>query len=120
MEVTATFKTDGDKPDRVAAVNFDFGSDLDSSVKLFGAEVVYKRFVSAGVVDLQGMIRRNLAGDKPKTAKELQELADDWKPGIQRARQSKQEKALTALEELSNEDKLDFIKELQKSLRKAA
>ncbi len=117
--VTATKVMPEGTEDRVGTVNYDFGDNIDEAVEKFTAEVVYKRFMAASIVDLQGLVRRGLSGDEPKKADALQTSADEWKPGISKPRVSKQEKALAALEDLSAEDKKAFIKELQASLKAA-
>jgi hypothetical protein len=103
---------DDGEPAGEATVSYDFGENLDEAVELFGAEVVYKRFRAAAVVDLQGVIRRNLQGENPKSEEEIQAAIDEWKPGVQRARKSKQEKALDLLEGMSDEERASFLEAL--------
>jgi len=97
-----------------AEVNYDFGDNLDEAVELFGADVVYSRFVAASVVDLQALMRRHLGGEKPKTQDEIQKLAEEWKPGVSsRKRRSTKEKAEELIGQMSAEERAALIAELQ-------
>ena len=97
------------------SVEYDFGDDLKSSTDLFGGEVVQRRFKAAAVVDLQGVIRRHLQSDPPLAGKALQEACGEWKPGIQRARKSKVEKAMEMVGDLSDDDRAALIASLKGS-----
>ena len=59
--------TDGDP----VQVQYDFGTDLDEAVELFGAEVVFSRYKSAAVIDLQAYMRGLIRQEKP--ADEIEE-----------------------------------------------
>jgi hypothetical protein len=118
-EISAKAGTEDDAPS--ATVRYDLGDSLDESVELFGAEVVYRRFVAAATIDIQAMIRRGLLretgeGDakkpNPMTADELQEAVSAWKPGQTKPRKSKGEKALDAFNELSDDEKAELLKSL--------
>ena len=115
LEQYSALVKDGDEEGPSATVEYDFGSNLPEAVELFGEDVVFKRFKAAAVVDLQGVIRRNLKGDNPKTEEEIQEAVSEWKPGVQKARKSKQEKALDILGEMSQEEKDAFLAELMEA-----
>lgn len=110
-EISARAGTAEDAPS--ATVTYDFGDDLDEAVELFGADVVYSRFVSAATVDLQALIRRNLGGEEPKTEEEIQELVSEWKPGVStRKRKSAKEKAAEAIDALSEEERQALLESL--------
>ena len=109
-EVTAKLGTGDDAPS--FSVNFDFGDDIDSAVELYGAEVVFGRYRSAAVVDLQALIRRHGGGENAKTESEIQDIVAEWKPGVQRARKSTKQKALDAFENLSEEEREELLSQL--------
>jgi hypothetical protein len=108
-EITAKAGQEEDAPS--ATVVYDFGDDLEEAVELFGADVVYKRFLAAATVDIQALIRRGLTRvdkDKqpnPMSTEELQTQVSEWKPGVTKARKSKTEKAQEAFESLSEEER---------------
>lgn len=118
-EISAKAGTEDDAPS--ATVRYDLGDNLDEAVELFGADVVYRRFVAAATIDIQAMIRRGLTrtegeGDAkkpaPMTQEELQAAVSEWKPGQTKPRKSKGEKALDAFNELSDEEKAELLKQL--------
>lgn len=115
IEYTARIKDDDDEITAEATVSYDFGDNLPESIELFGEEVVYKRFVAAATVDLQGLIRRSITGGKDREAlsgEALQDAVNEWKPGVAKARKSKTEKALAIVSGMSKEEKLALLAEL--------
>lgn len=104
VSVSAKVGTEENAPS--ASVTYDFGDNLDEATSLFGADVVYARFKAASTVDLQALIRRHLDSDTPKTQAEIQELAAQWKPGIQtKKRKSAGEKIQDLLGDMSAADR---------------
>lgn len=105
----------GDDEDATSCtVEYDFGDNLDEAVSRFGADVVFARFKSASVVDLQALVRRHLQGEKPKTPEEIQALANEWKPGVAtRKRKSTTEKIEELLSGMSEADRAAAIAALQ-------
>ena len=71
--IAVTAKKDG----KEATVNFDFGTDLETAVDMFGDAVVFSRFRAASKIDLQSVMRRYL-----DAGKDCQELLTLWKPGV--------------------------------------
>lgn len=63
-----------------ATCTYDFGTDIDSAVALFGADVVFNNFRQNAVISAQSRMRslmnQGLSGD------ELQAKISEWKPGI--------------------------------------
>lgn len=90
MEVSATGKTKDEEGnvtgEREVNVNYEFGEDLESSAELFGADVVYNKFLQSAVIDLQAVVRRAIG--QGKTDDEIQEVVSAWMPGV-RARTAK-------------------------------
>lgn len=118
VEVTAQLGKEEDSPS--ATVGYDFGDNLDEAVEKFGAEVVFSRFKSASIIDLQALIRRHLgAKDKegkptPKTQEEIQGLVDNWSPGAQtRVRKTDKQKAEELLEKLPAAQLAELLAALQ-------
>jgi hypothetical protein len=114
MSDTITAKVSvGEDDDEVnGEVNYNFGENLEEAIDLFGTEVVYKRFKAAVVVDLQGIMRRHMSAKEPLFGDDLQAKIDEWKPGVQKARKSKTEKALSLLEGMTADEKAEFIASL--------
>ena len=96
MEVSAKTK---EHPE-VVTVQFDVPSDLKGLVAAYGEDVIVNKAQAALVIDLQAVLRRNIA----KSADELQQLVNAWKPGIRTpaAKQSAFEKAQAAISAISS------------------
>lgn len=109
-EVTAKLGTGEDAPS--FSVNFDFGDNLEGATEMYGEEVVFGRYRSAAVVDLQALIRRHAGGENGKSNDEIQGIVAEWKPGVQRARKSTKQKALDAFENLSAEEREELLGQL--------
>lgn len=87
--------TDGDP----VQVQYDFGTDLDEAVEKFGAEVVFSRYKSAAVIDLQAYMRGLIRQEK--NPDEIEEAAEAWAPGMRQPRgKSNQEKLSTLLDKM--------------------
>ena len=108
--ITARSGKEEDAPS--ATVEFDFGANLQEAETKFGGEVLYKRFCAAVTIDIQALIRRKLDAEKPATPEEIQAAVDDWKPGVQRARTTKKEKAINLLADMSEEDRAEILASL--------
>lgn len=111
QSIAATVKLDDGK-ELVGEFTYDFGDNLQEAIEKFGEEVVYARFKAAVVVDVQGVARRLMSGKEPKKGKALQDAINEWKPGVQRSRKSKTEKALAILEGMSDEERQEFLDSL--------
>lgn len=118
IEVTAQLGKDEDSP--TATVVYDFGDNLDEAVERFGAEVVFSRFKSAAVIDLQALIRRGLGSTDsegkptPKSVEEIQKLAEAWVPGVQtRKRKTDKEKAEELLAKLDPKTLAELLAQVQ-------
>ena len=110
-EVGAKAGTEDDAPS--ATVEFDFGDDLDDAAAKYGGDVIFSRYKAASTVDLQALIRRNLKGENPKSEKEIQELVDEWQPGVStRTRKSPVQKAQDAIDALSEDEKAAMLETL--------
>jgi hypothetical protein len=110
-EIGARAGQEEDSPS--ATVTYDFGDDLDAAVELFGADVIFSRFVAAATVDLQALIRRSIKGENPKNAREIQALVTEWKPGVStRVKKSPQQKAQEAVDALSDNEKAALLESL--------
>jgi len=112
IDVTAKLKDS----DRAITIPFNFGANLDEAVELYGEDVVFQKYRQAAVVDLQAAIRRHLQPDaegKSKTDEEIITALSEWKPGlVTRTRKSPKEKALEALQKMSEEDRAALMAEL--------
>ncbi len=111
--ISAKAGTDDEAPS--ASVSYDFGENLAEAEELFGADVVFSRFVAAATVDIQALIRRHLkegvdkdgkVTSEAKSEEEIVAIVAEYKPGTStRTRVSATEKANRAIEKLSDEEK---------------
>jgi len=108
--VTAKLGKEADAPSY--SVNYDFGENLDAAIEKFGEDVIFQKFKANTTIDLQALIRRNVGGDNPKTEEELQSIVNEWRPGVQKPRKSAKDKALAALDSMSDEDRAALIAQL--------
>lgn len=84
-------KLTGETEEREGSVEYDFGDNLDEAAERFGAEAVFNQYKQAAVISLQSRMRSALS--QGKTDDELQEVADNWKPGARQVtRKSPSEK----------------------------
>jgi hypothetical protein len=113
----ATVKSVGQAPNKISLdkedwrtfqVEYDFGSNLEEAVELFGEKVVFTTFHQQAVVKLQDVIRRAAASfvdNEIVWASEdaVQEAASAWKPSVGRVKKTKEDKALELIQSLSPE-----------------
>lgn len=120
-EITATRR---DTEDSVT-VTYELGEGLADAIELFGEDVVFNRFKSMAIIDVQAKCRSmmvdstNKEGDvisKAKSQGEIQEVLDNWKLGLKKvSRKSPKEKVLDLLSGMSAEEKAAFIAEMADS-----
>ena len=60
-----------------ATIEYHFGDDLADASDIFGEAIVFNKFKSASVVDLQAAMRRAMENNKDPA-----ELTENWKPGM--------------------------------------
>jgi hypothetical protein len=75
IEVTAK------KNDAEATINYDFGENLDEMKEKFGDNVTFTNARAQMKIVLQAAMRRRLEAGQP-----VDDLADNWKPGVQMER----------------------------------
>ena len=90
--------------------NFDFGDNLKEASELFGADIVFSQFRSAGVVNLQSFMRGHMRADEPVTGKALQKEVGKWKPDTKRPAKSKVEAAKQKWDALDETGKAELKK----------
>lgn len=96
--------------EETVAAEYDFGDNLAESVALFGEEVVYSRYKSAAVIDLQSFMRGLIRQEK--TPEEIAAAVAEWKPGVRKATgKSKEEKVRELLQGLTAEDREAILRE---------
>ena len=79
MEVTATVP----KLDNLEVVaDVTLGADLDEAVALTSKEIVYSIYLAEAIIKAQAIMRALAL--KGKTAEEIKEVMDGWKPGASR------------------------------------
>ncbi len=114
---TVEVKTRMGKKGDQETVKFNFGDNLEESIRLFGKDVVYNGFFRAAKIDLQSFKRAHMSPDVeggPKKGAALQKLVDSWKPGMKRPGATKSEKARKLLNDLSAEERANILAEYQK------
>ena len=114
-KTTITAKLGREEDAASISSEYDFGDTMEDAIELFGDEVVFNRFKAAVTVDIQAMQRRLAGGDESKTESEIQTILDEWKPGVQRTRKSPQDKAKSALENLSEEERAQLLAQFTQS-----
>jgi len=106
--VSAKLKDDA----RIVSVQYDFGSNLDASRKLFGDEVVHNNFQAQAVISCQALIRRGIKAKKNDA--DIAKMVSEWKPGTKSiVRKSAQEKIKDAFGGMSAEQKAALLAELK-------
>lgn len=105
--------------DREVAVNYNFGSNLKEATEMFGEEVVFSRFHSAAVIDLQSLIRRGIKAQKSDS--EIQQMASAWRPGVKTVVQKDPKaRAMSALDSMSDEERQALLAEYAKKIKEQA
>lgn len=112
VNATANLKDEnGNKTgdNREVEVQYDFGDSLSEAVELYGEEAVFNQYVQAARIGLQALLRRH--GEDPnKSQDDLQEIADNWKPGEKRVqRKSTEEKVADLLAGKSPEEVQEIL-----------
>jgi len=94
---------------------YNFGANLQESVKLFGEAAIHAGFVTREVVNVQNIIRNAInAGKKPE---EIDALVKAHKPGVKVSRKkSKLEKTLADTKLMSPEELATIVKAAQAEL----
>jgi hypothetical protein len=101
-----------------ASADFDFGSDLDSMVEIFGENIVYKQALGALTVAAQGGLRSQFK--QGKTPQQITEWAKTWKPGERKAGKSPREKLMEQLASMSAEERAALLREAASTKAPAA
>ncbi len=116
MEVSAKTK----KHPTPVKININLPEKLEEQRKLFGDEVVAAHSHGSIVISAQAAMRRLI--EKGKSAQEIQAALKDWKPGVRDAvKVSAFDKASSAIEKLSEQERADLLKRLtQKPAPQAA
>jgi hypothetical protein len=103
IEVTAK------KGDAEGTINYDFGEHLEEMCEKFGDSVVFTNARANMKIVLQAAMRRRLEAGQP-----VEDLADNWKPGVQMERIVDPIAAAKAKYATMNEDeKAAFLEELR-------
>lgn len=96
--------------EETVAAEYDFGDNLAEAVELYGEEVVFSRYKSAAVIDLQSFMRGLIRQEK--TPEDIATAVAEWKPGVRKAAgKSKEEKARELLGGLSAEERAAILRE---------
>jgi len=69
------------KNEAEATINYDFGENLEEMSEKFGESVVFTNSRAQMKIVLQAAMRRRLEAGQP-----VDDLADNWKPGVQMER----------------------------------
>lgn len=118
--VTASTKIkneDGTEESRTASVEFDFGSNLDEAVKMFGPDRVYRLFIAKATVAVQSRITAGLQSGK--TPAEIQSDVDDYNLEGRKVAKSKAEKAADIYDQMTPEQRAAFMAMLKQKSKEA-
>lgn len=92
---------------------YDFGANLQASIKLFGEKAVHTLFVSAATQQLRDYTKQCLNRTRnPMTPEQVEEACGSWKPGERtrtKATAAKVEKLVGAM---SADDREELLKKL--------
>ncbi len=118
-EVKATFKNQpkdeegndvGEATTRVAAVDYDFGPDVNGMINELGAEVVFQHAKGSITVNLQNSLRQWMAQGLSET--EIEEKMVDWAPPSGKPRSAnKMEKIAKLLEGMSPDQREELLRQ---------
>lgn len=114
MEVTAKRKKTG----KVVKANYEFGSNLAETTKIFGEQTVYNHVIGALKVAFQGWLRAQ--SDANKSQEEITAGAKQWTPGQRKAAMSPAEKLRKQINEMSAEDRAALLREYKASATQKA
>lgn len=111
--VSARLSKEKDPDQRTVSIDYNFGSNIDEAVEIFGADVVYQKAIDALVIDCQANIRRRIA--KGETDEQIETALASWKPtlGSSGPRKSHAEKVSDMLGKLSAEERAAVLAQLK-------
>lgn len=106
------YEADGKTVRQECTVEYDFGDNLDAAVEKFGEEAVFRGYVAAAKIALQGVMGNNMA--KEKSDEEIQNLVDEWIYGaVTQTRKTMLEKAMDQVGKMSPDEKAAFLARLK-------
>jgi hypothetical protein len=91
------------------SVKFELDETLEGAVQHYGEEVVFSRYQSALIIDLQSKMRTLIKAGK--TPDEIQAEVDAWQPGVKSKGKSPAEKARDLFGRLSAEEREALLSE---------
>lgn len=93
-------------------VTIDFPNSTAGLVKAYGEEPTYSRARASFVIDIQSVIRSAIkAGKKGKA---IQDIVDEYKPGVKARGRSQSEKAEDLVSKLSDAEKRELFAKFTK------
>ena len=101
-------------------VEYPLPNNIGEATKSYGEEVVFGRFKSAIIIDLQGFMRSHIKtgetnGDaREKITKDLQAAVNGWKPGVRAPGKSPAEKVKDEFAKLDPDAKKKLLALLSK------
>ena len=93
--------------DREVVVEYHFGDTVEELVENFGEDIIFQHARGSLTVSLQSYIRSQI--DAEKSDEEIQDAADQWRPGQRRKAKSKADKVLEELSNMSEEERLAVL-----------
>jgi len=120
MDVTAQLSDESRAP---ITVPFEPGESLNEATERYGEEVVFTRYKSAVIIDLQafmrGLMKATDENGNPKwTDEQISQKCAEWKPGVKKAPKSKLEKAEDLVEDLDAEQIEALLAKLKAAKKK--
>jgi hypothetical protein len=114
----STITVKSPKTDREVEFTRDFGSTIEESIDMFGAEVVHTTFVSQATIRAQGAARTVLNSDD-KSADDAIKAGETYTPGVVRKSAGSKKDPYNQLADMINAGSVsqeDILAELQKRL----
>lgn len=100
-----------------ATVEFDFGDSLGEAVELFGEDTIFKAYISAATIGLQGYVRSLLLSEK-NSQPEIEEAVAAWNPAMRKERVAADpvQKLITAAGKMTPEDRQAMLEKIAAAL----
>ena len=110
QEVQAQVR-DGDRANQPFTVTYDIPDTVQEAVDRWGEEIVYSRFKSSLVIDLQSFMRTQIKKDNA-SPEAVQEAVNGWTPGAKKTGKPFSEKVSEYLQNMSPEERAAFLAEM--------
>ena len=99
----------GERKGEVITINYDLPQTVDEALQRYGEEVVFSRFQSSLVIDIQSAMRTKIR--KGLNQDEIQAEMEKWEPQVKAVGRTKEEKVRDLLSKLTPEERAELLSE---------